>query len=89
MNQVVFAAGKLWAGVNTVVKTENGITHVGIPYFIVTPSFTGSALGAVIANQGYLSASRRSAKTSRSTRRAASGRPFSLRRAVTIPRRAA
>jgi hypothetical protein len=56
MNQAVFAAGKLWGGVNTVVKTENGITHVGIAYFIVTPSFpTGGSLSATIANQGYIS----------------------------------
>jgi hypothetical protein len=42
--------------VNTVVKTENGITHVGIAYFIVTPSFpTGGSLSATIANEGYIS----------------------------------
>jgi hypothetical protein len=56
MNQAVFAAGKLWGGVNTVVKTENGITHVGIAYFVVTPSFpTGGSLSATIAKQGYIS----------------------------------
>jgi hypothetical protein len=56
MNQAVFAAGKLWGGVNTVVKTENGITHVGIAYFIVTPSFpNGGSLSATIAKQGYIS----------------------------------
>src|SRR5712691_1275360 len=56
MNQAVFAAGKLWSGVNTVVKTENGITHVGIAYFVVSPSFpTGGSLSATIAKQGYIS----------------------------------
>jgi hypothetical protein len=56
MNQAVFADGKLWGGVNTVVKTENGITHVGIAYFIVTPSFPdGGTLSATIAKQGYIS----------------------------------
>jgi len=55
MNQAVFAAGKLWGAVNTVVKTENGITHVGIAYFVVTPSFVGGALTATMAKQGYVS----------------------------------
>jgi hypothetical protein len=56
MNKVVFAAGKLWGGVNTVVKTENGSTHVGIAYFIVTPTLpNGGSLSATIAKQGYIS----------------------------------
>lgn len=54
MQQVVFAAGKLWSAVNTVVKTENGPTRVGIAYFIVRPSFNFGTLSATIANQGYL-----------------------------------
>lgn len=54
MNQVVFADGKLWSGVNTVVKTANGPTRVGIAYFIVTPSFSGGTLSASITKQDYV-----------------------------------
>ncbi len=54
MNQVVFVNGKLWSGVNTVVKTPNGPTRVGIAYFIVTPSLSTGTLSASIASQGYV-----------------------------------
>ncbi len=51
-------AGKLFSGLNTVVKTENGPTHVGIAWFIVTPSVTGSGsttqVSGAVANQGYV-----------------------------------
>jgi hypothetical protein len=61
MNQVVFAAGRLWAGVNTVVKTPNGPTRVGIAYFVVAPavSASGQADGA-IAQQGYVAVNQNS-----------------------------
>jgi hypothetical protein len=57
MNQVVYANGELWSGVNTVLQPPNGPTRVGIAYFIVTPSVdnTGQVSGT-IANQGYVSA---------------------------------
>src|SRR5262249_32258569 len=55
MNQVVYAAGKLWSGVNTVVKTPNGPTRVGVAYFIVSPSSAGGQAGGSIAGQGYVS----------------------------------
>jgi hypothetical protein len=55
MNQVVFANGNLWGGVNTVVKTPNGPTRSGIAYFIVTPSLSSGSLSASVANQGYVS----------------------------------
>ena len=53
MNQVVFADGKLWSGVNTVVS-GNGPTRVGIAYFIVTPSDPSGTLTATMAKQGYV-----------------------------------
>lgn len=55
MNQVIWAAGKLSGAVNTVVKTPNGPTRIGIAYFFVTPSVsaTGQANGT-IASQGYV-----------------------------------
>jgi hypothetical protein len=53
MNQVVFAGGKLWSGVNTVVS-GNGPTRVGIAYFIVTPSDPSGTLSATMAKQGYV-----------------------------------
>jgi len=60
MNQVVFANGNLWGGVNTVVKTPNGPTRSGIAYFIVTPSLRSGSLSASIANQGYVSVNQNS-----------------------------
>ncbi len=56
MNQVVFAGGKLWSGVNSVVQTPNGPTRAGIAYFEVAPSASGSSLSASMAGQGYVSA---------------------------------
>ena len=53
MNQVVFAGGKLWSGVNTVIS-GNGPTRVGIAYFIVTPSDPSGTLSATMAKQGYV-----------------------------------
>jgi hypothetical protein len=54
MQQTVFAAGKLWSSLGTVVKTANGPARVGVAWFIVTPSWNGAALTASIARQGYL-----------------------------------
>lgn len=59
MNQVVYAAGKLWSGVNTLIQTTNGngVTNArcGIAYFIVTPSTpTSTSVAGTIAKQGYL-----------------------------------
>ncbi|HEV2036596.1 MAG TPA: hypothetical protein VGU71_20795 [Candidatus Dormibacteraeota bacterium] len=56
MNQVVFANGLLWSGVNTVVQAKNGPPRVGIAYFVVRPSSFGGHLSASMANQGYVSA---------------------------------
>ena len=57
MNQVVFAAGDLWAGVNTSVAGEDGSTRLGIAWFDVTPSVRRGNLNARIHNQGYVSVS--------------------------------
>jgi hypothetical protein len=51
MNQVVYANGMLWSGVNTVIG--NG-SQVGIAYFIVSPQLTGGSLSATMAKQGYV-----------------------------------
>jgi hypothetical protein len=56
MQQTVFAAGKLWSSLSTVVKTENGPTRVGVAWFIVTPSWSGTTLSVSMAKQGYLAA---------------------------------
>lgn len=52
MNQVVFAHGMLWAGVNTTTASNN----VAVTYFIVTPSDPSGTLSATMTNQGYVSA---------------------------------
>jgi hypothetical protein len=49
MNQVVYAGGSLWSGVNT---TEG--EHNGIAWFKVRPSFYGNTLSGTITNQGYV-----------------------------------
>ncbi|MGN6338332.1 hypothetical protein [Mycobacterium sp.] len=56
MNQVVFADGNLWSGVNTSVTQGGGSPLSGIAYFIVHPSVTGGGFSASMAAQGYLSA---------------------------------
>jgi hypothetical protein len=54
MNQVVYAAGKLWSGVNSVVQAENGPTRSGIAYFVVSPAGPGGVFSPTIAAQGYV-----------------------------------
>ena len=58
MNQVVFAGGRLYSAVNTVVKTENAPTRNGIAYFVLAPNVSGGPLSATMANQGYISVNR-------------------------------
>jgi hypothetical protein len=53
MNQVVFANGMLWAGLNTAVQTANGPTRAGVAYFIVSPSDAHGTLSANVTKQGY------------------------------------
>src|SRR6185369_13052783 len=55
MQQVVFAAGKLWTGLTTVVKTANGPVRSGAAYFIISPTWSGSNLSASVSKQGYIS----------------------------------
>lgn len=55
MNQVVYAGGHLWSGVNTAVKTQQGPTAAGIGWFATTPSTArNGALSATMAGEGYL-----------------------------------
>jgi hypothetical protein len=55
MNQVVYADGKLWSGVNTALQsTAGGPARSGIAYFVVQPSFGDGELKAEMVNQGYV-----------------------------------
>jgi hypothetical protein len=55
MNQVVYAGGKLWAGLNTALQsTPGGPARSGIAYFVVQPSFGDGELQAQMVNQGYV-----------------------------------
>jgi hypothetical protein len=54
INQVVYAAGRLWAGVNTRIGPGN---RVGIAWFIVTPGVSGGQVTASLTNQGYVNVS--------------------------------
>ncbi len=60
MQQVVYSGNKLWSGLNTVVKTDNGPTTTGIAYFVVTPSASPTAITATMAHQGYVAVNRNS-----------------------------
>jgi hypothetical protein len=51
MNQVVFADGLLWSGLNTVVAPG---PRDGIAFFIVKPTVSGDQVGGTIRNQGYV-----------------------------------
>jgi hypothetical protein len=55
LNQVVYAGGHLWAGLNTAVTTQQGPTLSGISWFVTTPSDTTGTVSATMAGQGYLS----------------------------------
>jgi hypothetical protein len=55
MNQVVYAGGHLWSGVNTAVKTPQGPTLAGIAWFATSPATSSAGtLSATMAGQGYL-----------------------------------
>ncbi len=54
MNQVVYANGLLWSGVNTIVTTTDGSTRVGIAFFAVSPEWHGRNLGGHVHHQGYV-----------------------------------
>ncbi|MGH3498318.1 MAG: hypothetical protein ACRDP1_12730 [Nocardioidaceae bacterium] len=54
MNQVVFADGRLWSGVNTIVQTRHDPQSVGLAYFVVSPSASSSGVTATMSHQGYL-----------------------------------
>jgi hypothetical protein len=54
MNQTVYAGGKVWGAVNTVVKGPNGVARTGIAWFIISPSWAGGSVGGSVANQGYV-----------------------------------
>jgi hypothetical protein len=51
MNQVVFADGLLWSGINTIVAPG---PRDGIAYFIVRPTVSAGQVGGTIRNQGYV-----------------------------------
>ncbi len=55
MQQVVYADGKLWSGLNTALKnTAARPAHAGIAYFVVSPHASASGVTASIAHQGYV-----------------------------------
>ena len=54
MNQAVFAGGRLWGALNTVVKPPEGPTNVGSAYFVVSPSVAGGQVAGTVTAQGYV-----------------------------------
>lgn len=53
MNQVVFADGILYGGVNSLLKVK-GAEHQGIAWFGVAPRFDGPTLKGRVVRQGYV-----------------------------------
>jgi len=54
LQQVVFADGKLWGALTSVVKPDNGPVRVGTAWFILTPASASGSVSAAVANQGYV-----------------------------------
>ena len=54
LQQVTFAAGKLWTSVPTVVKSQQGPVRAGAAWFILTPSVGPAQVSATVFNQGYV-----------------------------------
>jgi hypothetical protein len=58
IRQVTFADGKLWSGLNSVLRTLEGPVRTGAAWFILSPSVSGSGdntqVAATVANQGYV-----------------------------------
>ncbi|SRR5579859_697196 len=54
LEQVVYANGKLWAGLNSVVQPPNGPVRTGTAWFILAPSSTPGSVSATVVNQGYV-----------------------------------
>jgi hypothetical protein len=56
MQQTIFAGGKLWSALTTIVAVGNDpMPHAGIAYFSLTPSISPEGiLKAEIARQGYV-----------------------------------
>lgn len=55
MNQVVFAGGALWSGVNTIVQVPGQAARTGIAFFAVVPFWHEGNLHAVLVKNGYVS----------------------------------
>lgn len=55
MQNVVFANGHLWGGLNTIVSDGTN-TNVGIAYFDVNPKMSENGLKATVHGQSYVSA---------------------------------
>lgn len=56
MQQAVFAGGKLWSALTTMVALDKDpYPHAGIAYFAINPSLEGGILKAEVFRQGYLS----------------------------------
>jgi hypothetical protein len=54
MNQVVYAAGVLWSGVNTGIQKPGQDPRTGIAYFGVVPFWSHGSLHAALVKNGYV-----------------------------------
>ncbi|MFL5776904.1 MAG: hypothetical protein ACJ76W_11570 [Chloroflexota bacterium] len=61
MQEVKYAAGKLWGDVNTAVKNANGDVNAGIAWFQVTPTIGATGVGGSVTSQGYVAINRANA----------------------------
>ncbi|MGH7933478.1 MAG: hypothetical protein ACREQN_09955 [Candidatus Binataceae bacterium] len=57
MNQVVYAGGELYGGLNTVISVRGGTrgnSEAGVAYFVVKPTLNKRGLGGRVVKQGYV-----------------------------------
>jgi hypothetical protein len=55
MQVAVYAHGFLWGAGDTTLKTPTGASEVGVTYYMVSPTVSGSTVGGTVVKQGYLS----------------------------------
>jgi hypothetical protein len=55
MQVAVYAHGFLWGAGDTTLKTPSGASEVGVTYYMVSPTVSGSTVGGTVIKQNYLS----------------------------------
>jgi hypothetical protein len=56
MQQVMFAGGKLYAAMSTLLLKPSGGSRNGVAWFVIDPGLSANSLTAIVPAQGYLAA---------------------------------